>query len=144
VNPAVQMVSTARYYQLAKNGVHALQALLVFIGAAITIAVFTKEGQSDGRITYYFVLVSSLCTGSVYDSVLTFGVIVLALHTSPGLSNGFSHFRANETLCKPLHSRPDRYYLHRLVAFCLHCAHSMGQARVSCCKRLEWQRGQSL
>lgn len=52
------MAPLARYYQPAKNGVHALQGLLIFVAAIITIAMFTKGGQSDGRITYYFVLVS--------------------------------------------------------------------------------------
>ena len=52
------MAAIARYYQKAKNGVHALQALIIFIGAAITIALYTKGGQGDGRINYYFVLVS--------------------------------------------------------------------------------------
>jgi len=54
------MVFTAGHYQRVKNGIHALQALLIFIGAAITIAVFSKGGKGDGRINYYFVLVSSL------------------------------------------------------------------------------------
>jgi len=51
------MAAIARYYQRAKNGVHALQALIIFIGACITIAMFTKGGISDGRINYYFALV---------------------------------------------------------------------------------------
>lgn len=51
------MASVARHYQRAKNGVHALQALMVFIGAVITIAIYAKGGQDGGRINYYFVLV---------------------------------------------------------------------------------------
>ena len=45
-----------RFYQRAKNIIHAIQALAVFIAAIITIAILTKSGQSDSRITYYFVL----------------------------------------------------------------------------------------
>ena len=51
------MVAIARYYQRAKNGIHALQALIIFLGAVITIAIYAKSGQSDGRINYYFALV---------------------------------------------------------------------------------------
>lgn len=51
------MLSIARVYQRAKNGVHALQALLIFIAAAMMIAVFTKGGQNDGRLRFYFALV---------------------------------------------------------------------------------------
>lgn len=54
------MAAAARYYQRAKNAVHALQALLMFIGAIITIAIYTKGGKSDGRINYFFVLVRAL------------------------------------------------------------------------------------
>lgn len=51
------MAAPSRFYQRAKNGFHALQALLIFIGACITIAMFTKGGNSDGRTNYYFALV---------------------------------------------------------------------------------------
>lgn len=51
------MAAPARYYQRAKNGFHALQAVIISVGACITIAMFTKGGNSDGRINYYFALV---------------------------------------------------------------------------------------
>ena len=54
------MAAAASYYQRAKNAVHALQALFIFIGAIITIAIYTKGGKGDGRINYFFGLVRSL------------------------------------------------------------------------------------
>ena len=45
-----------RFYQRAKNIIHAVQALLIFVALMITVAIFTKGGQSDSRITYNFVL----------------------------------------------------------------------------------------
>ena len=53
------MVTIERYYQRGKNVVHALQALVIFIGAIVTIAIYTKGGKGDGRINYYFVLVTT-------------------------------------------------------------------------------------
>ena len=53
------MVKTEQYYQRGKNVVHALQALIIFLGAIITIAIYTKGGGHDGRIDYYFLLVST-------------------------------------------------------------------------------------
>ena len=53
------MVTIDRYYQRGKNVVHALQALVIFLGAIVTIAIYTKGGKGDGRIDYYFLLVST-------------------------------------------------------------------------------------
>ena len=52
------MAPFAKYYQRAKNVIHAIQALIVFVAWAITIAILTKGGKLDGRIWYYFTLVS--------------------------------------------------------------------------------------
>lgn len=52
------MVQFAHYYQRAKNVIHAIQALVIFVGWAMTIAILTKGGKTDGRIWYYFALVS--------------------------------------------------------------------------------------
>lgn len=41
-----------------KNVIHAFQGLAVFVAWALTIAVFTQEGKTDGRTAFYFVLVS--------------------------------------------------------------------------------------
>ena len=45
-----------RFYQRVKNIIYAIQALVIFVAAMITIAIFTKSGQSDTRITYFFIL----------------------------------------------------------------------------------------
>ena len=60
------MVAIEKYYQRGKNVVHALQALVIFLGAIVTIAIFTKGGEGDGRINYYFVLVN---TPSVFHEI---------------------------------------------------------------------------
>ena len=52
------MLSIARYYQRTKNVIHAIQALAIFVGWAMIIAILTKGGKTDGRIWYYFALVS--------------------------------------------------------------------------------------
>ena len=49
----------SQYYQRVKNVIHALQALGLFVAWAITIAILTKRGKVDGRVWYYFALVSS-------------------------------------------------------------------------------------
>lgn len=65
-------MAPSRYYQRAKNGIHALQALLILILATLTIAVFTQESQGDGRIRYAFVLVSILhFTIQLFTPILT-------------------------------------------------------------------------
>lgn len=78
------MPAIARFYQRGKNGVHGLQALLIFIGAAVTIAIFVKGGQGDGRIRYYFALVSNLnrvANPHTYFSPLSAGFVYLLSST---------------------------------------------------------------
>lgn len=53
------MVSFAQYYQRAKNVIHAIQALAIFVAWAMIIALLTKGGKLDGRIWYYFALVGN-------------------------------------------------------------------------------------
>lgn len=49
----------ANVLQRSKNILHAIQGLLIFLAWAVTIAVFTKTGTTDGRSKYFFALVSS-------------------------------------------------------------------------------------
>jgi hypothetical protein len=44
--------------QQAKMALHTTQAILLFVAACITIAMFTKDGHSDGRGKWFFSLVS--------------------------------------------------------------------------------------
>lgn len=44
--------------QKGKNYIHGFQAFVIFLAWALTIAVFTKTGKTDGRTKYYFALVS--------------------------------------------------------------------------------------
>jgi hypothetical protein len=43
--------------QKIKNYTHAVQGVLIFLAWVLTIAVFTREGSSDGRTGWYFGLV---------------------------------------------------------------------------------------
>lgn len=43
-----------------KSYIHGLQGLIIFLAWALTIAVFTKDGKTDGRTKYYFALVRIL------------------------------------------------------------------------------------
>lgn len=43
--------------QKGKSYIHGLQGLIIFLAWALTIAVFTKSGKTDGRTKFYFVLV---------------------------------------------------------------------------------------
>jgi hypothetical protein len=46
--------------QKAKTVIHVIQALLIFIAACISIAVFTGgPGHTDGRSKWFFALVSA-------------------------------------------------------------------------------------
>ncbi|KIW09258.1 uncharacterized protein PV09_00180 [Verruconis gallopava] len=40
--------------QKVKTGVHTLQALLIFVAACITLAVFVQQGSTDGRTKWFF------------------------------------------------------------------------------------------
>jgi hypothetical protein len=53
--------------QKAKMAIHTVQAILLFVAACITIAMFTKEGHSDGRGKWFFTLVS--CVGDSTHSL---------------------------------------------------------------------------
>lgn len=48
----------ANALQRAKNVIHGIQGLVIFLAWAVTIAVFTRSGKTDGRTKYFFTLVS--------------------------------------------------------------------------------------
>ena len=72
-------------YQITKNIIHALQALLMFVAAMITIAIFTQGGASDGRISYFF----ALCLISIL--FLLYQTIFPTLERSKRFSNAYAH-----------------------------------------------------
>lgn len=43
---------------LIKNYVHAAQGVIIAVAWLMCIIIFTRQGQSDGRIGWYFGLVS--------------------------------------------------------------------------------------
>ena len=59
-NQPSEFTAMSNNLQRGKNAIHGLQALIIFISWVLTIAVFTKTGQTDGRSKYYFTLVSIL------------------------------------------------------------------------------------
>jgi hypothetical protein len=40
-----------------KGILHAVQGFVIFLGWALTIAVFTRDGPNDGRTAWYFAMV---------------------------------------------------------------------------------------
>jgi len=47
------------HLQSIKNVIHGIQGFVTFVAWALTIAVFTKSGNTDGRTKYFFALVRS-------------------------------------------------------------------------------------
>ena len=72
-------------YQRAKNILHAVQAVLIFVTAMITIAIFTKPGPSDTRISYYF----ALCL--ICIPFLIYQTIIPTFQRSQKLANAYAH-----------------------------------------------------
>ena len=74
--------------QKIKTGLYSLIAICVFLGWALTIAVFTKDGPVGGATRYYFFMVSTsinfLETDSDYavDLDIHTSVYLLSCHTS--------------------------------------------------------------
>lgn len=58
----------AQYHQRAKNVIHAIQALAIFVAWAITIAILTRGGKLDGRVWYYFALCWSCIPALTYQT----------------------------------------------------------------------------
>jgi hypothetical protein len=56
------------YIQKCKVVGHIFQSIFIFAGLCITIAVFTKDGDTAGATRYYLALVSSLSTLYCQDS----------------------------------------------------------------------------
>lgn len=53
-----------------KSYIHGLQGLIIFLAWALTIAVFTKDGKTDGRTKYYFVLCWLCIPALIYQSAV--------------------------------------------------------------------------
>lgn len=94
----------ARYYQRAKNVLHAIQALAIFIAWALTIAILSKAGKSDGRVWYCFALVGN-SQGTHFPKQVANLTVVLVLHTCSHLPDGFSCFSTHTPLFECLRPR---------------------------------------
>ena len=91
----------ANALQRAKNVVHGIQGLVIFLAWAVTIGVFTKAGKTDGRTKYFFTLVSLGMLMGADEERLT-SIQVLALHTGFGLPIRGTHLSANQKICERL------------------------------------------
>ena len=120
------MIPFARYYQRVKNVIHATQALAIFIAWAITIAILTKGGKFDGRIWYYFALVSSFFGKTTESKRETHAAVVLVMHTCSHLSDSYPCFPTDTTLLQRLRSCCCRHCLYHSMARGLCQPHRMG------------------
>lgn len=84
-----------------KNYIHGFQGFLIFLIWALTIAVFTKPGNTDGRSKYVFALVSLLSLLYAYLPAKE-KITVLALYTGPDLLDSHANLRKNEKVCASL------------------------------------------
>lgn len=126
----------SQYYQRVKNVIHAVQALAIFVAWAITIAILTKRGRTDGRLRYYFALVSNL-EGAVLPRRKANSSAVLVLHTCSHLPDRFPRLPKDTALFQCLRPRGYRYRLHHILARRLCLPDRLGQTRFSCGQRLE-------
>lgn len=55
-------------YQRTKNILHAVQALVILVAGAITVALIT-QGQSDSRLTYYLVISIASIALLIYQTI---------------------------------------------------------------------------
>lgn len=99
------MARFSQYYQRVKNVIHALQALAIFVAWALLIAILTKTGKVDGRIWYYFALVSSFKRRSSHSRREANTSAVLVLHTCSHLPDGFTRFPTDTPLLQCLRPR---------------------------------------
>lgn len=90
-----------------KAGLHATQALFIFIAWALTIAVLTRDGGIGGQTWFYFVLVGHEMVLEV-DSDL---VAVLHYRASTGLSGYGPDLPTSSTLRQCLRLRRCRHPL---------------------------------
>ena len=123
------MARLAQYYQRAKNVIHAIQALAIFVAWAMIIALLTKGGKLDGRIWYYFALVGSFPSIISQDGNAD-PAAVLVLHTCPSLSNRFPSFPTDTPLFQCLRPCCRRYHLHHILACSPGLPGSLGQAGI--------------
>jgi hypothetical protein len=54
------------YIQKCKVVAHVFQSIFIFVGLCITIAVFTKDGETGGATRYYLALVSYVSNSLSY------------------------------------------------------------------------------
>ena len=100
------------HLQKIKNVFHGIQGFVIFVSWALTIAVFTKSGKTDGRTKYFFALVRSL-TSRIGDNEgrLTILATVLVHHPLPHLSRRCSRLQSYKTLRKSIRICGHRYSL---------------------------------
>lgn len=98
--------------QKTKVVLHGLQGFVIFLSWAIIIAIFTKDGSTDGRIKYFFALVRDLCrlppALTSHQKLKADCLPVLVLCSPPHLPNRDSPIRSCETILECLRPRSHR------------------------------------
>jgi len=118
--------------QSIKNVIHGVQGFVIFVAWALTIAVFIKSGNTDGRTKYFFALVrsSSLSRSSLsplryYRMVRLIDIVTIVFlhHTLPHLPSGCAGLQSYQTIRQPLRFRRRRHPLRNPLA-CSLCSSS--------------------
>ena len=69
---------------LIKNYVHAAQGVIIAVAWLMCIIIFTRQGDSDGRIGWYFGLVSHqspATMGKILLTMVSYSVLVIDTHS---------------------------------------------------------------
>lgn len=117
------------YLRKAKNAAHAIQALTIFLGWCLTIAIFTQDGSTDGRTKYFFALVSTISYNSAAADMYTSGpkansavspLLVLVQRPSPRLPDDRATVAASKEVREPIRLRGPRPCLRNSLVRGLH------------------------
>jgi hypothetical protein len=119
------------YIQKCKVVGHVFQTIFIFVGLCITIAVFTKDGETGGATRYYLALVRAAAVASNKRSNGLTGV-VLPLDTCDNLPHHGPHVVPRPTLRQ------------RVRLSCRRCRLYDTMVRRLCrCRNVEQQRHQA-
>jgi len=93
-----------------KNFIHVAQAVILFLAWVLTIAIFTRDGTTDGRVGWYFGLVRAVRLLMLTSANAS--IPVLAHNPHPDLLSYGAHVVPREAvlerLCLCLSRRPVR------------------------------------
>lgn len=118
------------FLQKAKVALHGVQGFVIFLAWAITIAIFTKPGSTDGRTRFYFALVQYLPSPVVKLGIrwLTFRT-VLVLHPPSHLPSRRPSIQPHRTLFERIRPRSYRRPTRNLLVRRFHLRRDMDESR---------------